>query len=85
MTGLERLILDPKPLGRAALYTNHTGVTSDFTPAAIALNQAGMKIEKLFAPEHGIDGSGKEGEAPAVQTDKASGLPVITLYDKTSS
>jgi uncharacterized protein YbbC (DUF1343 family) len=85
MTGLERLIQTPKPLGRAALCTNHTGVTRDFTPASVALLKAGIKLEKLFAPEHGIDGSGKEGEAPEVQTDKASGLPVITLYDKTSA
>lgn len=85
MTGLERLIQNPKPFGRAALYTNHTGVTSDFTPASVALLKAGIKLEKLFAPEHGIDGSGKEGEAPEQQADKASGLPVVTLYDKTSS
>jgi uncharacterized protein YbbC (DUF1343 family) len=77
MTGLERLIANPQPLGRTALYTNHTGVTRDFTPASIALTQAGIKLEKLFAPEHGIDGSGKEGEA--------SGLPVVTLYDKKSA
>ncbi len=82
MTGLERLIANPKPLGCAALYTNHTGVTSDFTPAAVAIQNAGMKLEKLFAPEHGIDGSGKEGEAPEVALDTASGLPVVTLYDK---
>ena len=82
MTGLERLLANPKPLGRAALYTNHTGVTRDFTPAAVAIQSAGMKLEKLFAPEHGIDGSGKEGEAPEVALDSASGLPVVTLYDK---
>jgi uncharacterized protein YbbC (DUF1343 family) len=83
MTGLERLIANPRNLGRAALYTNHTGVTRDFTPAAVAILKAGMKLEKLFAPEHGIDGSGKEGEAPEVNLDSASGLPVVTLYDKT--
>ncbi len=82
MTGLERLIANPKNLGRAALYTNHTGITRDFTPAAVAIQKAGMKLEKLFAPEHGIDGSGKEGEAPEVAVDTASGLPVVTLYDK---
>ena len=82
MTGLERLIANPKDLGRAALYTNHTGVTANFTPAAVAIQNAGMKLEKLFAPEHGIDGSGKEGEAPEVALDTASGLPVVTLYDK---
>jgi uncharacterized protein YbbC (DUF1343 family) len=85
MTGLERLIANPKNLGRAALYTNHTGVTRDFTPAAVAIQKAGMKLEKLFAPEHGIDGSGKEGEAPEVALDTASGLPVVTLYDKSAS
>jgi uncharacterized protein YbbC (DUF1343 family) len=85
MTGLERLITNPKNLGRAALYTNHTGVSRDFTPAAVAIQKAGMKLEKLFAPEHGIDGSGKEGEAPEVALDAASGLPVITLYDKSAA
>ncbi len=85
MTGLERLIANPKPLGRAALYTNHTGVTRDFVSAAVALTRAGVKLERLFAPEHGIDGSGKEGEAPEVAKDPASGLPVVTLYDRTAS
>lgn len=84
MTGLERLITNARHLGRAGLYTNHTGVTQNFTPAAVALAQAGMKLEKLFAPEHGIDGSGKEGEAPERLRDTASGLPVVTLYDKSS-
>jgi uncharacterized protein YbbC (DUF1343 family) len=82
MTGLERLIANPKNLGRAALYTNHTGVTRDFTPAAVAIQSSGIKLETLFAPEHGIDGSGMEGEAPEVVRDSASGLPVVTLYDK---
>ncbi len=84
MTGLERLIANPRNLGRTALYTNHTGVLRDFTPAAVAIEKAGMKLEMLFAPEHGIDGSGKEGEAPEVAKDTASGLPVVTLYDKSS-
>jgi uncharacterized protein YbbC (DUF1343 family) len=85
MTGLERLIQNPRPLtsaARVALFTNPTGVTRDLEPSAVALRRVGVRLQCLLAPEHGIDGSGREGEAPERAVDAASGLRVVTLYDK---
>jgi uncharacterized protein YbbC (DUF1343 family) len=85
MTGLERFLQNPFALrdaGAAALFTNPTGVTRDLEPGAVALRRVGVRLEVLLAPEHGIDGSGREGEAPERAVDAASGVPVVTLYDK---
>ena len=85
MTGLERLISDPSPLknaGRVGLLTHPAGVTRDLTPSAVALLKAGVRLERLYGPEHGIDGSGQAGEAPEIAADKQTGLPTHSLYHK---
>jgi uncharacterized protein YbbC (DUF1343 family) len=85
MTGLERALQTPSLLpdaGAVALFTNPTGVTRDLEPSAVALRRVGVRLTCLLAPEHGIDGSGREGEAPERALDAASGLRVVTLYDK---
>jgi uncharacterized protein YbbC (DUF1343 family) len=85
MTGLERVLRNPRLLPdaqRVALFTNPTGVTRDLEPSAVALRRVGVRLACLLAPEHGIDGSGREGEAPERAVDDASGLRVVTLYEK---
>ncbi|WP_018466753.1 exo-beta-N-acetylmuramidase NamZ family protein [Calidithermus timidus] len=85
MTGLERLCSDPSLLprpGRLGLLTHPAGVTRDLTPSAVALLRAGVRLERLYGPEHGIDGSGQAGEAPEVATDRQTGLPTHSLYHK---
>lgn len=81
--GLERLLANPALAagwGRTGLLTNPSGVTRDLTPAAVALARAGVPLERLYGPEHGVDGSGAPGEAPEVAQDPASGLPASVLY-----
>lgn len=83
-TGLEHLLADLSAAsgwGRAGLLTNPSGVTRDLTPGAAALLRAGLPLERLFGPEHGVDGSGAPGEAPELERDAASGLPTTVLYD----
>lgn len=85
-TGLERLLDEPSLLGksgRLGLMTHPAGVTRDLAPAAVALLKKGLPLERLYGPEHGIDGSGQAGEAPELETDKATGLPTHSLYEKT--
>jgi uncharacterized protein YbbC (DUF1343 family) len=87
MTGLERLIAEPRILGggRAiGLLTNPTGVTRDLTPSPFALAQAGIALDRLLGPEHGIDGSGQAGEAPERAADALTGLPVLTTYHRST-
>ncbi|GIW24202.1 DUF1343 domain-containing protein [Meiothermus sp.] len=84
-TGLERLLDEPSLLGqtgRLGLLTHPAGVTQTLLPSALALLQRGFPLERLYGPEHGIDGSGQAGEAPEVQADRTTGLPTHSLYEK---
>ncbi|GEM83543.1 MAG: hypothetical protein KatS3mg074_070 [Meiothermus sp.] len=84
-TGLEQLLDDPAWLGtsgKLGLLTHPAGVTRTLVPSAVALLQRGFALERLYGPEHGIDGSGQAGEAPEVLTDRATGLPTHSLYEK---
>lgn len=82
MIGLQRVVNNPGmlPKGRVGLLTHPAGVLPNFTPSAVALLQAGVPLQRLFAPEHGIDGSGEPGSAPDTGPDQQSGLPVEVLY-----
>lgn len=83
LTGLEHLLAAPARAagwGRVGLLTNPSGVTRDLTPSAVAMLRAGVRLTRLFGPEHGVDGSGAPGEAPEAGVDPASGLPSSVLY-----
>jgi len=40
----------------------------------------GVKVKKVFGPEHGFRGEASDGEAVSSATDPKTGLPVISLY-----
>ena len=67
-----------------ALVANQTSVI--FTPdghwvhLADSLLQAGLKLQKVFAPEHGFRGQVDAGEKVTDGTDPRTGLPVLSLY-----
>jgi len=42
----------------------------------------GIKIQKIFAPEHGFRGKADRGEHIANETDKKTGLPIVSMYGK---
>lgn len=68
---------------RIGLITNHTGVTAKGRSTIDVLAAApGVKLVCLFSPEHGIRGS-EDREGIGDSTDKATGLPVYSLYGKT--
>jgi len=46
------------------------------------LNALGVDIVKVFGPEHGFRGNASAGAAVADETDKTTGIPVISLYGK---
>lgn len=86
LPGLDRLIADgPGGLSgkRVGLITNQTGRTLDDRSAATALLEAGVAVEVLFGPEHGISGAAAAGETVGSGTDPESGLPVVSLYGET--
>lgn len=83
LIGLERLCTEPERAqgwGKIGLLTNPSGVTWELTPSAVALQNAGIKLTRLYGPEHGVDGSGAPGEAPEAGVDAASGLPSSVIY-----
>lgn len=42
----------------------------------------GLKVEKVFSPEHGFRGEANAGEHVATEHDPKTGLPIISLYGK---
>jgi len=68
---------------RIGLVTNHTGLTREGRSTIDVLAAAPeVKLVCLFSPEHGIRGT-EDREGIADSTDKATGLPVFSLYGKT--
>lgn len=67
---------------RVALVTNHTGRDRDGNRLVDLLAAApGVKLVKLFSPEHGLYGAADEKVKDT--TDPKTGLPVFSLYGAT--
>lgn len=66
---------------RVGLVTNHTGVSADGRSTIdVLFNAPGVKLVKLFSPEHGIRGELDREEIKG-GVDEATKLPVISLYE----
>ena len=65
---------------RIGFVTNHAAHTSAGIPARKALLDHDFQLTKLFAPEHGLDVLGADGEAMPDGKDPLTGLPVVSLY-----
>ena len=68
---------------RVGLVTNPSGVDSKGRSAISVLyhgQSAGFKLVKLFGPEHGIDGQTGAGNPVSNSRDRATGLPVYSLF-----
>jgi uncharacterized protein YbbC (DUF1343 family)/CubicO group peptidase (beta-lactamase class C family) len=64
---------------KVGLVTNHTGLTRDGKSTIDVLFRApGVKLVKLFSPEHGI--RGELDTAVPDSKDAATGLPIVSLY-----
>ncbi len=70
---------------RVGLVTNQSGVDQAGVSDVDRLRGAGVALVALFSPEHGFRGSADPGEAVASSTDCATGLPIYSLYGKTSA
>ena len=64
---------------RIALVVNHTSIVGE-THLADTLISNGIKIQKIFAPEHGFRGAADAGTHIENSLDKKTGLPIISLY-----
>ncbi len=66
---------------RVAIFANHTATISS-THLVDTLQKSGIKITKIFGPEHGFRGTADAGEKVDNFVDQQTGIPVISLYGK---
>lgn len=67
---------------RIGLITNHTGVDFQGRSTIDVLTHApGVQVVALFSPEHGL--AGNSDERLSSSKDRATGLPVFSLYGET--
>ncbi|MDB6005460.1 MAG: hypothetical protein JWR15_2447 [Prosthecobacter sp.] len=65
---------------RIGLITNQTGIdTQRHSTIDLLATAPGVKLKKLFSPEHGIRGE-LDQEKISNSTDKKTGLPVLSLF-----
>ncbi len=65
---------------RIGLITNQTGIDAQrHSTIDLLANATGVKLIKLFSPEHGIRGE-LDQEKISNSTDKKTGLPVLSLF-----
>ncbi len=86
--GIEVLLSDSVSLvrgRRVGLVTNQSGVDSRGTSDVTRLRDAGVDLVALFSPEHGFRGAAEPGAVVASSRDSATGLPIYSLYGRTSA
>lgn len=64
---------------RVGIFANQTSTIAG-THLVDTLIQSGVTITKIFGPEHGFRGTSNAGEKIDNYIDKATGIPVISLY-----
>ncbi len=81
ITGADRLqIYLPMLKGKTvAVFANQTSMVGNTHLVDILLKN-GVNIVKIFGPEHGFRGNASAGEHVEDGKDKATGLPIISLY-----
>ena len=81
ITGAERTqVYMPMLKGKKiAVFANQTSVVKGVHLVDTLIN-SGIKVIKIFGPEHGFRGTADAGEHVNSNMDKKTGLPVISLY-----
>jgi len=84
--GIDEVLAAPAGLpGRLGLVTNDAARTAQDPQlrSRLALQRAGFRLVRLFAPEHGPGADAADGAAVADGFDPLTGLPVVSLYGAT--
>ncbi|HEU5148150.1 MAG TPA: DUF1343 domain-containing protein [Chryseosolibacter sp.] len=66
---------------RVAIMANRTSVIGK-THLVDSLKSRGVRIVKIFGPEHGFRGNASAGVAVSDEVDAATGIPVVSLYGR---
>ncbi len=64
---------------KVAVCANHTACVGN-THLVDTLHSLGVKIVKIFAPEHGFRGESEAGKSIADGVDVRTGIPIVSLY-----
>ena len=64
---------------KVAVFANATSLVKG-THLVDTLIKSGIKVVKIFGPEHGFRGDADAGEEIGNMTDKKTGIPIISLY-----
>jgi uncharacterized protein YbbC (DUF1343 family) len=78
--------LEPQLRGkRVGMVTNDAATTGaayapKVAPSRVALQQAGIELAALFAPEHGMGAAAMDGDTIGDERDPLTGAPVYSLY-----
>ncbi len=64
---------------KVGVFANQTSMVGG-THLVDTLKKSGVDIRVIFGPEHGFRGTADAGEKVGNYTDKATGIPVISLY-----
>ena len=83
LPGIDVLLAEPSRIAgaRLGLVTNPSGVTAAGVPTWRALAAVpGIRLVRLFGPEHGVDGGAIYMEAVGGGVHPPSGLPAVSLY-----
>ena len=67
---------------RVGLVVNHTSLVGDIHLADFLMSK-NIKVDKIFAPEHGFRGDASAGEEIKDGVDVKTGIPVLSLYGQT--
>ncbi len=66
---------------RVGLFTNQTAIVGK-SHLIDTLLKAGIKIQKVFTPEHGLRGTADAGEKVNDALDEKTGIQIVSLYGK---
>ena len=66
---------------RVAIFTNHTAMLGNIHLIDTLLKR-GIRIQKLFTPEHGLRGTADAGEKTTDGIDPQTGIQIVSLYGK---
>lgn len=86
--GIDVLVSDSIGLVRGrrlGLVTNQSGIGASGAGDVELMRGAGLNLVALFSPEHGFRGAADPGAAVATTIDSATGLPIYSLYGRTSA
>lgn len=68
---------------QVGLVINQTSILSNgYTHLLDTLVSRGIKVAKVFAPEHGFRGTEDAGEEVSDSHDRRTGIPIISIYGK---